>query len=832
MSSLKQRQYTPPNDGKMNNGNQATYERTNSRPSRHRGSSLHSQPTQKRETGIIEKLLNSYGFIEYTSQDARIFFHYSEYNGNPQELQVGDPVEFTATSDYKSNKPVAVRVRRLPAGSVTIDTFNDHPVDGIVQTEARPSSSGSEQCLGTVSYKRNGEVLYLPFSLRDVEKGGTLTKGDQVSFFVATDKRNGTLKARQLVLIEPAEKEKLQGIVSSLKDSFGFIERADVVAEIFFHYSEFQGDIRDVMIGDDVEFGIQRRKDKEVAIQVTKLAVGTVAFEDISKEKFRGKVIKPVAQKLSPRNSLDGQFSGVIEYNQTNDTREVLFGDRDTEGDIQLQIGDTVEFNISTDRRDGLQRAVDIELVNVSVKNGQIRENGMVSILKDGFGFIKCCDRDLSLFFHFSELLEQAKIVSSGDEVEFTIGQDSHSNKPHATRIRILPKGSVNPEYTKVENCQGVVDKEPQGRNRSIGKNNRDGESGIILYTGESEVVPVLFKSRDCSPGENPQHGDIVTFDLVTFTKTGQIAARDVSVSQKSLPTRQLGFICALKESFGFIEFENHEKEVFFHYSELNCDPQKCELSIGDEVEYSTMKKNGKISAERIIKIPSGTIQPEDILPEILDGVVIKPMRIWDPEQDEYEGLIDVTGSPKAECDGDSGPTMYNFGITSLVNKKEPLQIGDKVTFQVGINRSGAKQRAMIVTSVRDSYKGKIESIKGQYGFITHEGENLKNLFFHMSEVVSEGGDIQPGDTVEFVIVKSHKNAKQSAIQIRKCPEECNAKPALRKRISLPPTTKTFYVLRQPSLPDGTPGFHERIKQSQAEDEPEQGVQKEEEVKE
>ena len=41
----------------MNNGNQATYERTNSRPNRHRGSSLHAQPTQKRETGIIEKLL-------------------------------------------------------------------------------------------------------------------------------------------------------------------------------------------------------------------------------------------------------------------------------------------------------------------------------------------------------------------------------------------------------------------------------------------------------------------------------------------------------------------------------------------------------------------------------------------------------------------------------------------------------------------------------------------------------------------------------------------------------------------------------------------------------
>ena len=73
-------------------------------------------------------------------------------------------MEFTATSDYKSNKPVAVRIRRLPAGSVTIDTFNDHPVDGVVETEARPSSSGSEQCLGNVSYKRNGVCALIAFS--------------------------------------------------------------------------------------------------------------------------------------------------------------------------------------------------------------------------------------------------------------------------------------------------------------------------------------------------------------------------------------------------------------------------------------------------------------------------------------------------------------------------------------------------------------------------------------------------------------------------------------------------------------------------------------------
>ena len=31
---------------------------------------------------------------------------------------------------------------------------------------------------------------------------------------------------------------------------------------------------------------------------------------------------------------------------------------------------------------------------------------GVVASLKEGFGFIRCCDRDARMFFHFSELLD------------------------------------------------------------------------------------------------------------------------------------------------------------------------------------------------------------------------------------------------------------------------------------------------------------------------------------------------------------------------------------------------------------------------------------------
>lgn len=42
-----------------------------------------------RETGVVEKLLTSYGFIQCSERQARLFFHCSQYNGNLQELKIG-----------------------------------------------------------------------------------------------------------------------------------------------------------------------------------------------------------------------------------------------------------------------------------------------------------------------------------------------------------------------------------------------------------------------------------------------------------------------------------------------------------------------------------------------------------------------------------------------------------------------------------------------------------------------------------------------------------------------------------------------------------------------
>jgi len=48
---------------------------------------------------------------------------------------------------------------------------------------------------------------------------------------------------------------------------------------------------------------------------------------------------------------------------------------------------------------------------------------GYVVTLKEGYGFIRCTDRDSRMFFHYSELLDLEREVRLQQEVEFTVVQ-------------------------------------------------------------------------------------------------------------------------------------------------------------------------------------------------------------------------------------------------------------------------------------------------------------------------------------------------------------------------------------------------------------------------
>nr|CAH0099384.1 unnamed protein product [Daphnia galeata] len=777
-----------------------------------------------RETGIIEKLLHSYGFIQCCERQARLFFHFSQFDGNIEHLKIGDPVEFEVTYDRRNGKPIASSVSKIAPEVV----LSEERVTGTVTTEL---GTGQQ---GRISYENRGECFFLPYGKDDVEGNVTLSVGDKVSFQIATS-HSGNLGARYIRLENPAHPVRYQGVVCSLKESFGFIERGDVVREIFFHFSEAKGIADTMELGDDVEFTIQTRNGKEVACSIIKLPSGTVVFEDVNPETLKGQVLKPLERGANIAALNTEPLSGRLRYRGRDRSEvEIPFGDKDQKGEYTLRHGDWVQFNIAVDRRDKLERATNIELQDESfVVSGEKRETGVVAAVKEGYGFIKCAERDARVFFHFSEVISLDEEVDQNSEVEFTMSQDqTQPNKQSAVRIKVLPPGSVQFELITQRNIVGTVTREPSSSwaqrspSRVNGERSAD-DMGLVSYQLNGIMEHVPFQMRECDVRNSPRLGDEVEFDLAQVKRTKEHIGLNIRIIQRAQVNKssnkfsengennknetqhsngdsnkvQKGFIASLKDTFGFIENLSHDKEIFFHYSHFDGDADS--LDLGHEVQYTLTGKtpsSGKISAENVKLLKKGTIARHAIEEEILDGIIVRPLRNVNPDQAQYAGLV------KLGADMDAEEVSYEFGITSLANKKDFLQRGDQVQFQIERTEDG-KERATRIRVVRKKLRSTVDAIKGQFGFLNYEMEDGKKLFFHLSEV-KDNATLLPNDTVEFVLITNQRTGKSSACNIVKMETQRPDWLAARLRtMSIDENGPRFYVLRQPKGPDGTRGF-------------------------
>ncbi|XP_069489508.1 cold shock domain-containing protein E1 isoform X2 [Ambystoma mexicanum] len=767
-----------------------------------------------RETGIIEKLLASYGFIQCSERQARLFFHCSQYNGNLQELKVGDDVEFEVSSDRRTGKPIAVKLVKI-----------------------KPEILPEERITGQ-------EVFYLTYTPDDVDGNSHLETGDKINFIIDTNKHTGAVSARNIMLLKKKQM-RCQGVVCAMKEAFGFIERGDVVKEIFFHYSEFKGDLDSLQPGDDVEFTIKDRNGKEVATDVRLLPQGTVIFEDISIEYFEGTVTK-VIPKVPSKNQND-PLPGRIKVDFVI-PKELPFGDKDAKSKVTLLEGDHVRFNISTDRRDKLERATNIEVLSDSFHyTDESREMGVIAAMRDGFGFIKCVDRDARMFFHFSEILDGNQLHIS-DEVEFTVVPDMLSaQRNHAIRIKKLPKGTVSFQ-TQSDHCfVGTVEKEatlssPKASSPNKSKE-KDVEEGIIAYEdcGVKLTIPYHTKYLD---GPAPQIGDKVEFSICEVKRSGLQSAVSLKVmGRNSNAKRYVGYVATLKDSFGFIETANHDKEIFFHYSEFCGDSDS--LNLGDVVEYNLSKgKGNKVSAERVNKTNAVVDSNGEIDDPVYWGKVVRPLRSVDPSQNEYQGMIEITDEekpksveempdesldvnldPEASTDSSTelskqeSPVLVNmvgqvfpFGIVGMSNKSDCLQKGETVKFQLGVFGQNKQTMACNIEPLR---RGTVECVKDQFGFINYEVGDNKKLFFHVKEV-QDGIELQAGDEVEFSVILNQRTGKCSACNVWRVCEGPKAVAAPRpdrlvnrlKSITLDDASAPrLMVLRQPKGPDDTNGF-------------------------
>lgn len=728
-----------------------------------------------REAGIVEKLLHSYGFIQCCERQARLFFHYSQFSGNIEHLKLGDPVEFEMTYDRRTGKPIASAVVKISTEALSDEVLSSERVSGFVTTEVKDDSEGR------VAYESRGECFFLPYTKEDLDVMDVhLNPGDKVTFQMATDKCTGNLRARNIRLEKP-QPQRHQGVICTLKETFGFIERDDVVKEIFFHSSECK-DFKNLNLGDDVEFTVHTRNNKEVATNIVRLPFGTVVFDDIADEIVIGQVTK-VLDRQQTRHV--DPMSGKICYRRDDREMEISFGEKGTKGEFTLQEGSWVQFNIATDRRDQLQHATNIDLldenflVSNEISEHEISSNNQLQtsrIRKIPTGTIKsmqCSPRK-------NQLLDRHGEKESGD-------------------------GNGIGMYQKGPKCSGDGNGAHLKNDYEIFCNgDADGED-IGLFCEQEDKKNCQYFSRDndyqCESHSRDKSSSATAKSNIDPTTDIKIAGRN---SLNGFKCNHRGFVAAMKDGFGFIETEDHDREIFFHFSAFDGNINT--LEIGQEVEYALSCKGSKLSAENVHKLPSGTIPGDDAMPEVLNGTVIRPVRCFNPEQEEYCGLIQVTADETMECGQD-----YPFGITSLAEKHELLQKGDVVQFQIGVSKNTGQQRAINIKAIRTSFQATVDTIKGNFGFLSHEVEEGKKLFFHMSEVKG-GASLQSGDKVEFVILHHQRTGKYSACRVVKIgdgqPTQRPERLISRLRsISSSANNPRFIVVRQPRGPDGTKGF-------------------------
>lgn len=622
------------------------------------------------------------------------------------------------TYDRRTGKPIACSVKKIAPEVV----LSEERVTGTVTTEIRSDANGGVgETTGRISYENRGECFFLPYTKDDIEGNVTLSAGDKVSFQVATNQR-GNLGACHIRLENPVNPVKYRGVVCSMKESFGFIERADVVKEIFFHFSE--ADQMELRPGDDVEFIIQTRIGKEVACNLTRLPPGSIVFEDVGQQVFKGQVLKPL-DKNNPLRQVNDPLPGRIRYRAADHSEvEVPFGDKDQKGDFTLRHGDWVKFLLATDRRDSLQRATAISLLDETFEvSGEKREQGMVAALKEGFGFLRCVERPSRLFFHFAEVLDTSREICVGDEVEFTVVAEQGTNFANRNfniiRIKHLPKGSVEFETLVEGNVEGVITREAPMISSPIKSQERT-EGGVITYGPANDQKTIMYFLRDCE--KVPRLNDLVRFNICEVKRSKEMIAvcvKDfyapptppieedeeelmklngvVNGGSNSAAGGQVlqGYIAVLKENFGFIETMDHNEEIFFHYS--NYHGNSANLELGQEVEYTlSARQVGATNAgncqpaENVKLLAKGTIVQPKIFDSVYSGTVERPFRCINPDQEEYSGLVNLLNDNKDVV------STHEFGITSLMNKKDLLQKGDDVSFKVDASGRAAEVRHSI----------------------------------------------------------------------------------------------------------------------------------------
>lgn len=466
---------------------------------------------------------------------------------------------------------------------------------------------------------------------------------------------------------------------------YGFIKCIGGDNRLFFHISEIMTN-SPLRQGDEVEFTVMedyfsRSQDKWHATRIRALPKGTVKFHTIYDDVYTGILYVENDKQDSVSDEID--FEGgpaananggnsIIPTNMTrsvslNQTMYVIYKDYEKQGFLDLPKTENHEYKIPVTSINSLIPEVRIWLEK---------------------------NRKLSL----SDLNEV--------EVNFQIQKSKKSNASTATNINpvewicSMSTAAANAFIENMDDGHGlengldasirsVTGNEPIAiKHKNSNKNFEDVTSRIKSSSSVSNnaLVNSLNQNMVEPTSPNSTRSSCRIKSIMEKVSVGGVTPLKTIKSQSSVPhLKHSGFIVTLKDNYGFIEAEDHEHEVFFHYSELididwnlqeknyikeqkilaaagmlsetglnnlsqnNVSKpsilQKCGFRIGTEVSYTLADKDGKLCAKQLIKLAQGSLIRHETVSDILyTGVIDRSTKSIDQTQKLYYGQIKVQG--------------------------------------------------------------------------------------------------------------------------------------------------------------------------------------------
>jgi len=306
---------------------------------------------------------------------------------------------------------------------------------------------------------------------------------------------------------------------------------------------------------------------------------------------------------------------------------------------------------------------------------------------------------------------------------------------------------------------------------------------------------------------------------------TAAAASIDMNQQPGGMGQLEYGIVGAVKDSFGFIKSAERDGDIFFHFSDV-LDPTAPLPRRGSEVRFMLQiePSTGRSRALQVEEVPAGSIhaQYEQILEEKVRGVVVKgmmgqPMTGGDRrarQMTRAESL--AAGRPEAyggqvkrmQSSGSDGTSIdpagaeYEFSERDLADANVILESGDIVAFDIFVERRSGRMGATHITLIepnpQERERGKIVSVRENFGFIAMEEKfdddddvdgmtqpssrrlpdrsphNFRDrdqqLFVHFSEFLDPSYVPHIGDEVSFRIGRSPTEGKACAQRVAALP--------------------------------------------------------------